>query len=286
MRSKFFAVGVCFLLLNSCFKTRADVNETEQYQIYNRKNVTNQKSARASDIRTQESQISSRQQNIEVDERDEMIRSYNGKIETLENQISLLQKDKANAVSATQAETQKLQAMQESITKMESQIQSLQNENANLKAEVEARKSSDEVAGVNNRPAAGRSSVTKPSEPTKSLPEAAKPSKTAETTKPTKATAVTAAAEPKTTVKSNSYDLAQEFFSKKEWKKAILSYQKYVDENPKGKNVAEAKYRIGVCFQELGMKEEAAAFYEEVVAQYPKTDAGKRAKVRLTKVKK
>lgn len=54
----------------------------------------------------------------------------------------------------------------------------------------------------------------------------------------------------------------------------------------KEKNVADAKYKIGVSFQELGMKEEAMAFYEEVVANYSKTEAGKSAKARLAKLKK
>lgn len=88
------------------------------------------------------------------------------------------------------------------------------------------------------------------------------------------------------TKKLNPYEAAQQYFAKQEWKKAILSYQKYVDETPKGKNVADSKYKIGVCFQELGMKEEAMAFYEEVVANYGKTEAGKKSKSRLTQLKK
>ena len=88
------------------------------------------------------------------------------------------------------------------------------------------------------------------------------------------------------TKKLNPYEAAQQYFAKQEWKKAILSYQKYIDETPKGKNVADSKYKIGVCFQELGMKEEAMAFYEEVVANYGKTEAGKKSKNRLAQLKK
>lgn len=86
--------------------------------------------------------------------------------------------------------------------------------------------------------------------------------------------------------KQNTYDQAEEQFKKKEWKKAIISYQKYTDNFPKGKHIADAKYKIGLCFQELGMKEEAMAFYEEVVANYEKTEAGKKSKTRLAKLKK
>ena len=86
--------------------------------------------------------------------------------------------------------------------------------------------------------------------------------------------------------KLGTYESAEQYFEKQEWKKAILSFQKYADEFPKGKNVADAKYKIGVCFQELGMKEEAMAYYEEVVANYGASEAGKKAKLRLTKLKK
>ena len=92
--------------------------------------------------------------------------------------------------------------------------------------------------------------------------------------------------ELKTQSKLSPFQVAEVHFKNKEWKKAILSYQKYSEENPKGKMVAESKYKIGVSFQELGLKDEAIAFYEEVVAQFPATEIGKKAKFRLTQVKK
>ncbi|MBY0451639.1 MAG: hypothetical protein K2P92_01305, partial [Bdellovibrionaceae bacterium] len=59
---------------------------------------------------------------------------------------------------------------------------------------------------------------------------------------------------------------------------------KYTDEAPKSKLIPDAKYKIGVSFQELGMKDEAQAYYEEVVANFGATDAGKKAKQRLAKI--
>ena len=106
------------------------------------------------------------------------------------------------------------------------------------------------------------------------------PSQTVAASKPSSSAA------KKENATTSAYDTAQDFFGKKEWKKAILSYQKYVDENSKGKNTPDAKYKIGVCFQELGMKEEAMAFYEEVIANYGKAESGKKAKIRLSKLKK
>lgn len=86
--------------------------------------------------------------------------------------------------------------------------------------------------------------------------------------------------------KKDSYEVAKEHFNSKEWKKAILNYQKYRDEYPNGKKVADATYKIGVCFQELGMKDEAKTFYEEVISKYPNSDEARRSKVRLKAVRK
>ena len=81
------------------------------------------------------------------------------------------------------------------------------------------------------------------------------------------------------------YELAEERFNNKDWKKAILSYQEYRDKNPKGKNYSEATYKIGVCFQELGLLKESKAFYNEVVNKFPNSRTAKKAKYRLGNIK-
>ena len=234
--SKIIFILLMPTLLVSCLKTRADLSEQEQSRFYGKKNAENQ-SAGQSQLNANSSVA-----NNVVDERDDLIRGFNGRIESLENQITTLQKEKA--ALTTSADTQKLQLLQDALVKMEAQIQKL---------EAEAT-------------AASQSSV------------ALSPAVTA--SKPGHSTT------KKETSNLSAYDSAQDFFSKKEWKKAILCYQKYVDENSKGKNTPDSKYKIGVCFQELGMKEEAMAFYEEVIANYGKTESGKKAKIRLSKLKK
>lgn len=92
----------------------------------------------------------------------------------------------------------------------------------------------------------------------------------------------TKASDENLNIKKNSFDIAEELFAKKEWKKSILLYQKFTEEFPKSKQIADAKYKTGVAFQELGLKDEALAFYEEVTVQYPQTAAGKKAKIRIT----
>jgi TolA-binding protein len=82
-----------------------------------------------------------------------------------------------------------------------------------------------------------------------------------------------------------SYDEAEGLFDAKKWKEAIVSYQKYRDQNPKGKMYADSTYKIGVCFQELKMKDEAKAFFEEVTAKFPKGKEAKKAAFRLKQLK-
>ncbi len=82
------------------------------------------------------------------------------------------------------------------------------------------------------------------------------------------------------------FALAEDKFEKKEWKDAILDYERYRKSNPKGKQFAEATYKIGVSFQELGMTDEAKAFYEEVLAKFPKSKQAGRASSRLKNIKK
>jgi len=91
-----------------------------------------------------------------------------------------------------------------------------------------------------------------------------------------------AAAAPKG---KTSYDEAESLFEAKKWKEAIVNYQKYRDSNPKGKMYADATYKIGVCFQELKMKDEAKAFFDEVISKFPGSKEAKKAAFRSKSLK-
>jgi len=82
-----------------------------------------------------------------------------------------------------------------------------------------------------------------------------------------------------------NYQQAEADFAKKKWKEAAVGYQKYRDLNPKGINYADATYKIGVCFQEMGMKKEAKAFYEEIAEKFPKSHVASKAQYRLKNLK-
>lgn len=239
MNEKIIKICLFIFLITqaACLRTRSEVSEQGQNAIYGKKNAENQMEAQAAAIPSSG-----------VDEKDELIRNLNGRVEVLENQLATLTKEKETLFSQ---DSQKIVLLQEALAKMEAQIHRLEKELPEELLEEPAEsvlKSSDEAAiKVKPKQAGNGKQATK---------------------------------------KLSSYEMAEQNFAKQEWKKAILNFQKYTDESPRGKNVADAKFKIGVCFQELGMKEEAMAFYEEVVANYSKTAAGKKSKSRLASLKK
>ncbi|MBK7960179.1 MAG: tetratricopeptide repeat protein [Bdellovibrionales bacterium] len=219
----FFSI---FVLTSSCLQTRTEVKEVEQRQVMQQQVSTIQKNT---------ADASSRFVEIE-----EQMRTLNGRVEVVENQI---QRENQLIQSHSKANTEKFgevnkksELLQDSIEKMEQQIFSLQAEVTKLHSEYAAFQAANQTK-----------------------PQANSPSK------PVKST----------------FDVAQEQFAKKDWKQAILSYQKYREENPKGKSLALATLRIGASFQELGLKDEAVTFYKEVLSKYPKSEEAKKAKTRL-----
>lgn len=229
---------IAVLTLSSCLKTRSELGEGYQSQVYSKKQADNQKQEAVSEV-------------AKVDEKDELIRTLNGRVETLENQISQLNKEKQE-----NPDGQKIQLLQESLIKMEAQL-------AKLEGDLAVAKTQPPQATHANTPAPNSSDAKVP---------------------PVKG-------EIKGEIKSSknaAFDSAQDFFAKKDFKNAILEYQKFVDANAKTKNklVPEAKYKIGLCFEAMGLKDEAHSFYEEVAAQHGSTEFGKKAKAKVTKAKK
>jgi len=225
------------LFLSSCLKTRSELGENYQSQVYSKKQADNQKQNANEPSET-----------VKIDEKDELIRTLNGRVESLENQISQIQK-----ANQENPDAQKIQLLQESLVKMEAQL-------AKLETEAAVAKTVAPPTAHANTPAANSSDAKVP--PVKGGPQ--------------------------THGKNAAFEVAQDFFAKKDFKNAILEYQKFVDANAKSKNklVPEAKYKIGLCFEAMGLKDEAQSFYEEVAAQHGATEFGKKAKAKVTKTKK
>lgn len=228
---------VTTLFLSSCLKTRSDLGEGYQSQVYSKKQSDNQKQ-------------NSKEPSLEmarIDEKDELIRTLNGRVEALENQIAQLEKQKQD-----NADAQKIQLLQESLIKMEAQLAKIEAETASAKTQVSTSNPTMNTPTANSSDANG-SSVKGPLKNSKNA----------------------------------TFDAAQESFAKKDFKNAILDYQKFIDANVKTKNklVPEAKYKIGLSFEAMGLKDEAQSFYEEVAAQHGSTEFGKKAKAKVQKKK-
>lgn len=80
------------------------------------------------------------------------------------------------------------------------------------------------------------------------------------------------------------YTEANKLYDKQKWEDAVLAFEEYRKSNPKGKLYADATYKIGICFQNLGMKDDAKAFFKEVVDKYPKSKEAGLAKGKLKKL--
>ena len=188
-----------------------------------------------------------------MDELLEQNRSLNGKIEELEFRIAKAEKEQTSGSEGIQKnlEDSKRQneLLQESLSKMETQLLALQEEIVALRARDSGRGS---FAGDSKKEEKSRENNK---EKIKSK-------------------------EKDQTV----FEAALASFEEKKWQEAILSFEQY-RENPKGKYVAEAAYKTGVCFQELGMKDEAKVFYQDVVAKFPQSDMAKKAQYRLKNLK-
>ena len=74
------------------------------------------------------------------------------------------------------------------------------------------------------------------------------------------------------------YRIGETWFNEKNWVKAIASFEAVNSHHKRSDWAAWAMLRQGECFQEMGQKDNATLFYEEVIRQHPKTDAAKSAK--------
>lgn len=86
--------------------------------------------------------------------------------------------------------------------------------------------------------------------------------------------------------KNNFLHSAEEKFAQKEFREAILEYERYRKANPKGKGMPMATFKIGQSFEALKLREDAMSFYEEVVQKHPKSKEASMAAARMKALKK
>lgn len=78
-----------------------------------------------------------------------------------------------------------------------------------------------------------------------------------------------------------TYLKAESYFHVKEYKKAIVEYSKFPEKFTKSSHMPDALYKIGQCFEALGMKEDARGFYQELAEKYPKSPEAKKVKKKV-----
>lgn len=78
---------------------------------------------------------------------------------------------------------------------------------------------------------------------------------------------------------------ADKLFTEGKWEKAAQEFELFRKKNPKSSEISIVTYKIGVCFQELGLKTEAKTFFNNVIKNYPNSKASKFAKFRLENLK-
>ena len=90
---------------------------------------------------------------------------------------------------------------------------------------------------------------------------------------------------PLANAKADAFQEGESAFSQKDWQQAVVAYDNYRKAHPKGKKYSTATLKIGMAFQEMKFKDEAKAFYEEVIAKFPKSKDAKSAEKRLKTLK-
>lgn len=82
---------------------------------------------------------------------------------------------------------------------------------------------------------------------------------------------------------SATYYRAESYYATKQYKKAIIDFSRFPEEFKKSRRLPEALYKIGLSFEGLGMKNDAKAFYQELVDNFPKSKQAKKARRKLKK---
>lgn len=219
MKPNHLVLPAAVLFLSGCLTTRAQLREEV-------------KRPTISPAQERQAQASAR-----FDDYDGQFRSFNGRMDLAENQISQINAGHADRMAQDQKRRDEIdkrfKAYEEALAKLEGQVATLEQQLQAAQAKEAERKATPAPASTGKE----------------------------------------------------ALETADKAFDQKDWKTAIVEYENYRRSFPKGKNYPTATLRIGASFQELGKKEEAKVFLEEVVAKFPKSAEAKKASQRLKTMK-
>jgi tol-pal system protein YbgF len=92
---------------------------------------------------------------------------------------------------------------------------------------------------------------------------------------------------PRSELSDNAqYWIAECYYAMRDYAKAIKEFQLVVERYPRSEKASGAVLKQGFSFAELGMTEEAKAFLNKVIKDYPGSEEAVRAKERMDKLEK
>lgn len=77
------------------------------------------------------------------------------------------------------------------------------------------------------------------------------------------------------------YLLGETYFAQGDYRQAAAEYNKVRKEHPRASVMPDALLKLGMCFERLGLKDDAKLFYETVTKSFAKSRAAKAAQTRL-----
>ena len=75
--------------------------------------------------------------------------------------------------------------------------------------------------------------------------------------------------------------IGEAYYRQRDYRQALAEFQKTVDGYTQAAQVSEALLKIGLCQRALGDAARAKASWEQVVKQFPKSDAARQARTLL-----
>ena len=92
---------------------------------------------------------------------------------------------------------------------------------------------------------------------------------------------------PKSSNADNSQFWISDIYYREKWyEKAILEYQKVIENFPKGNKAPEAYFKQGLAFAKLGEVENSRIVLKDLIKKFPDSNAALKAKKKLNKIKK
>lgn len=190
---------------------------------------------------------------------DHQWRQLLGRVERLEQRLGpLLLQVQQHTLNQNKNidEDDKLLTLQQAMLELEQRLQNLENHASSTDADIDIDKNNDK---------------DKKAEIKSALPQA-RPKVGSKKTK------------KRSSQKVGNFAGAQQAFSGERWREAIQGYKKYRQLNPRGKQYAVATYKMGVSFENLGLKKEARSFYQELISKYPRSRLTSKVKFRLSRL--